>query len=294
MTALRHLDVESASSESDLESVHEKPDKSPIHMDEDSVPAEDHSDSTSVSSEPDSVALTSSAESSSDASDSESVSADDEAADASSGFSEADSVSVSGADGSSASYSSGSSCSSDEKDFRSPPVVEVIDSPVRTRRESKPLTGAIMLPTAVSIVTPDHKHRGGDSPMSPGRGYYSSSDSVVSTPVKKRSKVVVLMVESLHKDSGGPRLTAVGDQVRIRYSLFLPSQATCIYDRGELDFRIGKGEVLPGIDQGVVGMNQGDIRRITIPPELGYRDGFPGYSELSSTLLYEVEVLSIK
>jgi FKBP-type peptidyl-prolyl cis-trans isomerase len=66
------------------------------------------------------------------------------------------------------------------------------------------------------------------------------------------------------------------------------------YDRGIIEFTVGRKEVLRGIDEGVVGMCTGDIRRLTIPPELGYSKGFPGYPELISTLIYEVEVLIIK
>jgi len=37
-----------------------------------------------------------------------------------------------------------------------------------------------------------------------------------------------------------------------------------------LSFTVGKGEALPGLEQGVVGMKKGEIRRIIVPPEQGY------------------------
>ena len=43
------------------------------------------------------------------------------------------------------------------------------------------------------------------------------------------------------------------------------------WDRGQtFKFGLGKGQVIPGWDQGVAGMKVGGRRRITIPPMLAY------------------------
>lgn len=39
-----------------------------------------------------------------------------------------------------------------------------------------------------------------------------------------------------------------------------------------LRFVLGAGEVIPGFDEAVVGMKPGGIRRVVVPPELGYPD----------------------
>jgi FKBP-type peptidyl-prolyl cis-trans isomerase FkpA len=67
-------------------------------------------------------------------------------------------------------------------------------------------------------------------------------------------------------------------------------------DRKEpFSFVLGKGQVIAGWDQGVAEMKIGDKVKLTIPPELAYgRAGYPGAIPPDSTLVFEVELLSIR
>ncbi|PVF92147.1 hypothetical protein CPB86DRAFT_791442 [Serendipita vermifera] len=59
-------------------------------------------------------------------------------------------------------------------------------------------------------------------------------------------------------------------------------------------FTLGAEQVIKGWDEGIVGMVPGELRRLIIPPHKAYGDrGFPGLIPANSTLVFEVELLSI-
>ena len=67
------------------------------------------------------------------------------------------------------------------------------------------------------------------------------------------------------------------------------------WDRGDsFEFGLGKGQVIPGWDQGVAGMKVGGRRRITIPPNLGYgKRGAGGVIGPDETLVFVVDLLGV-
>lgn len=66
-------------------------------------------------------------------------------------------------------------------------------------------------------------------------------------------------------------------------------------DRKEpFSFVLGAQQVIAGWDLGVATMKVGDKVKMTIPPELAYgKAGYPGAIPPNSTLVFEVELLSI-
>ncbi|MBN2122753.1 MAG: peptidylprolyl isomerase [Deltaproteobacteria bacterium] len=63
-----------------------------------------------------------------------------------------------------------------------------------------------------------------------------------------------------------------GDRVRVHYTGKLENGTVfdSSRDREPLEFVIGKGEVIPGFEEGVLGMEAGESKKISLSPESGY------------------------
>lgn len=63
-----------------------------------------------------------------------------------------------------------------------------------------------------------------------------------------------------------------GDKIKVHYTGKLEDGS--VFDTSEgrepFEFTVGEGNVIPGFDQGVVGMTEGATKTITIPPEEAY------------------------
>lgn len=105
-----------------------------------------------------------------------------------------------------------------------------------------------------------------------------------------------LQIEDM-KPGEGAEATA-GKSVTVHYvgTLTTGSKFDSSRDRGKgFTFTLGQGQVIKGWDQGVAGMKIGGLRKLTIPPELAYgAKGFPPVIPPNSTLVFEVELLSVK
>ena len=86
-----------------------------------------------------------------------------------------------------------------------------------------------------------------------------------------------------------------GDSVEVHY--------TGMFEDGEefdssvggdpLPFTVGAGDVIAGFEEGVIGMKEGGMRTVTIPPELGYGETGSGPIPPNSTLVFEIELVTV-
>jgi FKBP-type peptidyl-prolyl cis-trans isomerase len=104
-----------------------------------------------------------------------------------------------------------------------------------------------------------------------------------------------LQIEVLRAGSGPTAQR--GQQVSVHYvgTLTDGRKFDSSRDRGRpFQFKLGAGQVIQGWERGVEGMAVGELRKLTIPPALGYGErGFPGAIPPNATLVFEVELVGV-
>jgi peptidylprolyl isomerase len=124
------------------------------------------------------------------------------------------------------------------------------------------------------------------------------------TDLSKKPKVTVPdqpATELQKKDivvGKGPAAKA-GDTVDMQYvgvSQSTGKQFDASWDRGEpFTFPLGQGQVIPGWDEGIVGMKVGGRRELIIPPDKGYgAQGAPPDIAPNETLVFVVDLKKIQ
>jgi FKBP-type peptidyl-prolyl cis-trans isomerase FkpA len=104
-----------------------------------------------------------------------------------------------------------------------------------------------------------------------------------------------LIIEDLSVGAGEP--ASSGQRVKVHYTGWLAdgTKFDSSKDRGDpFVFPLGGRRVIAGWDEGVQGMRVGGVRKLTIPPQLGYgQRGAGGVIPPDATLVFEVELLGV-
>ena len=145
-----------------------------------------------------------------------------------------------------------------------------------------------------------------------------ATEGVAAETVKQEAEeVAVTEMEAVEAIEIAPGLTArilragdgqaanAGDTVVVHYTGWLYDESAAnkrgnkfdsSVDRGEhFQFPLGAGRVIKGWDQGVEGMAIGEVRELTIAPEMGYGErGAGNVIPPGATLVFEVELFDLQ
>ena len=107
--------------------------------------------------------------------------------------------------------------------------------------------------------------------------------------------VTSLVKEDLKPGKGTAAKT--GDTVRVHYTgtLLDGKKFDSSRDRNEpFEFTLGKGMVIKGWDEGIVGMKPGGQRKLTIPSDMAYgKRGSPPVIPPDAALIFDVELIEV-
>jgi len=98
---------------------------------------------------------------------------------------------------------------------------------------------------------------------------------------------------------GSGATASAGQSAKVHYTGWLTNgkKFDSSVDRGE-PFAVeplGSAPVIKGWNEGILGMKVGGKRQLRIPPQLAYGErGYPGAIPANSTLIFDVELLSVK
>jgi len=124
----------------------------------------------------------------------------------------------------------------------------------------------------------------------------TNSEELTTPTMNNQPEVKELKIEDITVGSGSA--VKKGDTAEVNYlGTFLDGRKfDSSYDRGQtFSFEVGAGSVIQGWDQGLIGMQAGGKRKLTIPSSLAYGErGAPGAIPPNTPLMFEIELISIK
>lgn len=164
----------------------------------------------------------------------------------------------------------------------------------RNRTQILTLTGfAAVLVIVVAVVLVG---RGGGDDEDSGSAL---TDTSVKPVIEVPSGAAPEELETEDIVEGDGPAAAEGDQISVQYvgvDYETGEQFDASWDTGQpFDFQLGSGDVIPGWDEGIVGMKVGGRRELVIPPDLAYGpQGSPPTIGPNATLVFVVDLLEVQ
>ncbi|CAG9793472.1 unnamed protein product [Diatraea saccharalis] len=122
--------------------------------------------------------------------------------------------------------------------------------------------------------------------------------SIISHVVLGNSSPKKLQIGVKKRPAECPIKSKKGDLLHMHYTGTLEdgTEFDSSIPRGNpLTFTLGSGQVIKGWDQGLIGMCEGEQRKLVIPPELAYGEaGAPPKIPKSATLTFHVDLVKIE
>ncbi len=114
--------------------------------------------------------------------------------------------------------------------------------------------------------------------------------------VVKKGEENIYDFDDIKPGSGAP--VKKGDTITVAYTGKLVNgkliDSTYVTGRKPVEFKVGVGRALRGIDAGLIGMKRGGKRRLKLPPNLAYGASGNGFIPPHNIVIYEIELLKIK
>ena len=141
-----------------------------------------------------------------------------------------------------------------------------------------------------------------------GEGGTSETPAAAEAPVAAPTDVepveIVPGLVSRKLRNGYGRKALAGDYAEVHYTGWLHDETVedgrgqkfdSSVDRGQrFQFTLGAGQVIRGWDQGIQGMMVGEVRELTIAPEMAYGERGRGAIPSNATLVFEVELFGLE
>lgn len=119
--------------------------------------------------------------------------------------------------------------------------------------------------------------------------------SFLYSKLTNKNQVMNDVQSEITKAGTGEVVAESGDAVEVNYVGMFEDGSVFDQSRGTpLSLTLGQGRVIQGWEKGLLGMKVGEEKRLVIPPALAY--GASGYGPIppNATLIFDVEMVSIK
>lgn len=171
-----------------------------------------------------------------------------------------------------------------------------VKKPAPAKAAKKPTKSPMKKP--VTAKTPPAKTKAPAKSKTPAKKPAVSKPAATKTPPAKAVEVTTASgLKYTDTVVGKGDAVKTGDTVSVHYTgTFTDGKKfDSSKDRNEpFQFTVGARSVIPGWDEGLVGMKVGGTRKLVVPPQLGYGPNDYGPIPGNSTLHFNIELLAIK